>query len=151
MLLSSYNNSYHRSIKTLPTKVNLKNQNRIFYNLYGFYKKDGEQNLIKFKFKIGDYVRISIDKNLFEKGYTPNWSREIYIIDKIIPQQYPIYKINSLNGEELDTYYYDNELQKVYTQEFPYDTFEILKETESEYLVKQLNTESPDIEKWINK
>lgn len=151
LLLTSYNNSYHRSIKTLPIKVNTNNQNRIFYNLYGFYKKDGDDNLIKFKFKIGDYVRISIDKNIFEKGYTPNWSKEIFIIDKIIPKQYPIYKINSLNGEELGLFYYDTELQKVNTQEFPYDTYEILKENQSKYLVKQLNTDNSNIAIWINK
>ena len=35
------------------------------------------------KFKIGDYVRISKYKNIFAKEYTPNWSREVFVISKI--------------------------------------------------------------------
>ena len=35
------------------------------------------------KFKVGDHVRISKYKNIFAKGYTPNWSEEIFVIDKI--------------------------------------------------------------------
>ena len=35
------------------------------------------------KFKVGDHVRISKYKNIFAKGYTPNWSKEVFVISKI--------------------------------------------------------------------
>ena len=35
------------------------------------------------KFKIGDVVRISKYKNIFAKGYTPNWSEEVFVIKKV--------------------------------------------------------------------
>ena len=35
------------------------------------------------KFKVGDYVRISKYKNIFAKGYTTNWSEEIFVIRRI--------------------------------------------------------------------
>ena len=35
------------------------------------------------KFKVGDHVRISKYKNIFAKGYTPNWSEEVFVINKI--------------------------------------------------------------------
>ena len=37
----------------------------------------------KWKFKIGDNVRISKYKNVFAKGYTPNWSEETFVIKKV--------------------------------------------------------------------
>ena len=35
------------------------------------------------KFNVGDHVRISKYKNIFAKGYTPNWSEEIFVIEKV--------------------------------------------------------------------
>ena len=35
------------------------------------------------KFKIGDIVRISKYKNILAKGYTPNWSEEVFMIEKV--------------------------------------------------------------------
>ena len=34
------------------------------------------------KFKVGDYVKISKYKNIFSKGYAPNWSKEIFVVTK---------------------------------------------------------------------
>ena len=53
------------------------------------------------KFKVGDYVRISKYKNIFAKGYTPNWSEEVFIINKIKNTVPWIYAISYLNGEKL--------------------------------------------------
>ena len=70
------------------------------------------------KFKVGDYVRISKYKNIFAKGYTPNWSEKVFIIKKIrnaIPWTY----VNTdLNGEEIIGTFYENELQRTNQQEF---------------------------------
>ena len=64
------------------------------------------------KFKVGNRVRISKHKNIFAKGYMPNWSEEVFISSKIkntVPQ---IYVINDLNGEEITGTFYEKELQK---------------------------------------
>ena len=35
------------------------------------------------KFQVGDHVRISKYKNIFAKGYTPNWPEEVFLIKKV--------------------------------------------------------------------
>ena len=74
------------------------------YNEY-FNKKDP-------KFKFGDHVRISKYKNIFVKGYTPNWSEEVFIINKIKNTVPWTYAISDLNGEEITGSFYEKELQK---------------------------------------
>ena len=53
------------------------------------------------KFKIGDHVRISKYKNIFAKGYMPNWSEEVFIISKIKNTVPWTYIINNFNGKKL--------------------------------------------------
>ena len=65
------------------------------------------------KFKVGDYVRISKYKNIFAKGYSPNWSEEIFVIKKIKNTVPWTYVINDLNGEEIIGSFYEKELQKL--------------------------------------
>ena len=79
----------HRTIKMKPTDV--KSDTFIEYN--------EESNEKDPKFKIGDHVRISKYKNIFAKGYTPNWSEEVFVISKIKNTVPWTYIINDLNGE----------------------------------------------------
>ena len=60
---------------------------------------DKEVNDKKPKFKVGDNVKISKYKKNFVKGYTPNWSEEIFVIKKIKNTVPWTYVINDLNGE----------------------------------------------------
>ena len=53
------------------------------------------------KFKVGDHVRISIYKNIFAKGYTPNWSEELFAIKEVKNTIPWTDVINDLNGEKL--------------------------------------------------
>ena len=98
-----YNNTYHRTIKMKP--VDVKDNTYI-----DFEKEVNDKNP---KFKIGDHVRISKYKNIFSKGYIPNWSEEVYIISKIKNTIPWTYLINDLNGEEIIETFYEKELQKV--------------------------------------
>ena len=59
-----------------------------------------ESNKKNPKYKVSDHVRISKYKNIFAKGYTPNWSEEIFIVEKIKNTILWTYVINELNGEE---------------------------------------------------
>ena len=71
-----------------------------------------EHNEKRSRFKVRDRVRISKFKNIFAKGYTPNWSREIFIVNKINDTVPYTYNIKDLNDEEIIGSFYDRELQK---------------------------------------
>jgi 2-oxoglutarate dehydrogenase complex dehydrogenase (E1) component-like enzyme len=93
-LINSYNNSYHTSIKIEPLNVNKRNENEICKNLYGYHKNEGDASYLnKFKFQQGDFVRLSKIKKTFEKGYTRNFTREIFVVDIIIPKDPISYKL----------------------------------------------------------
>ena len=90
-IVKKYNNTCHKSIKMKP--VDIKDNTYI-----GFKKEVNDKNP---KFKAGDHVRISKYKNISAKGYTPNWSEEIFIIKKIENTVPWTYVLDDLNGEEI--------------------------------------------------
>ena len=61
------------------------------------------------KFKVNDRVRITKYKNIFSKGYTENWSREIFIIDSVLKTNLWTYKIKDQNGEKIIGSFYEKE------------------------------------------
>ena len=79
---------------------------------YAKYSKDSNSNKKNPKFKVGDHVRISKYKNIFAKGYTPNWSEEVFVVSKIKNTVPWTYVISDLNGEEITGSFYEKELQK---------------------------------------
>ena len=70
------------------------------------------------KFKVGGHVRISKYKNIFSKGYAPNWSEEIFVAKKIKNTVPWTYEICDLNGEEIVGSFYEKQLQKTNQKEF---------------------------------
>ena len=70
------------------------------------------------KFKVGNHVRISKYKNIFAKGYMPNWSEEVFVIKKVKNTISWTYVINDLNGREIIGTFYEKELQKTNQEEF---------------------------------
>ena len=85
-------------------------------NTYIEFKK--EVNDKDPKFKVGDHVRISKYKNIFSKGYTPNWSEEIFVIEEVKNTVPWTYVINDINGDEIIGKFYEKQLQKTNQQEF---------------------------------
>ena len=71
-----------------------------------------EVNNKDLKFKVGDHVRIFKNKSIFAKGYTPNWSEEVFVIKKVKNTVPWTYVTNNLNGEEYMGTFYEKELQK---------------------------------------
>ena len=71
-----------------------------------------DSNVTKPKFKVGDHVRISKYKNIFAKGYTQNWSEEVFVVSKIKDTVPWTYVISDLNGEPITGSFYEKELQK---------------------------------------
>ena len=87
-------------------------------NEYNNTYKDKEINNKDPKYKIGDRVRISKYKNIFAKGYMPNWSEEVFVIKKVENTVPWTYVIDDLNGEEIIGSFYEKELQKTSQEEF---------------------------------
>ena len=69
------------------------------------------------KFKVGDHVRISKYENIFAKGYTPNWSEDIFVISKIKNTVPWTYVISDLKVDEITGTFYEKELQKTNKKE----------------------------------
>ena len=63
------------------------------------------------KFKVGDIARISKYKNIFAKGYTQNWSEEVFVIEKVKDTVPWTYIIRDLKGEEIVRPFYEKELK----------------------------------------
>ena len=101
-IVNKYNNTVHRTIKMKPIDVTDDS----------FAEYNEESNKRNPKFKVGDHVRISKYKNIFTKGYTPNWSEEVFIISKIKNTVPWTYAINDLNGEQIIGTFCEKELQK---------------------------------------
>ena len=66
----------------------------------------------KLKFQVGDYVRNADKRNIFSKGYTSNWNRELFKVNEVLSTQPPRYKIEGINGEIIRGKYYEQELLK---------------------------------------
>ena len=71
------------------------------------------------KFKVGDHVRISKYKNIFAKGYSPNWSGEVFVIKEVKNTIPWTYVITDLSGEEIiGTFYEKKKILKTNQQGF---------------------------------
>ena len=100
-IVNKYNNTKHSTIKMKP--IDVKDNKRAYID---------EHNEKDSRFKVGDRVRISKFKNIFAKGYAPNWSKEIFIVDKINDTVPYAYNHKDLNNEKIIGSFYDRELQK---------------------------------------
>ena len=94
-IVNKYNNNVHRTIKTKPIDITS--------DYYAEYKKNVDKKGPKIK--VGDNVRISKYKNIFSKGYTPNWPEEV--INKIKNTVPWTYAIIDLNGEKITGSFYE--------------------------------------------
>ena len=101
-IVNKYNNAVHRTIKMKPIDATFDSYAE--YN-ESSYEKDP-------KFKVGDHGIISKYKNLFAKGYTPNWSEEVFVVSKIKNTVPWTYVVSDLNGEKVTESFYEKELQK---------------------------------------
>ena len=101
-IVNKYNNTVHRTIKMKPTDVASDSYAEYNENLN---KKDP-------KFKVSDHVRISKYKNIFAKGYAPNWSKEVFVVSRIKNTVPWTYVISDLDGEEITRSFYEKNCKK---------------------------------------
>ena len=102
-LLDDYNSKIHKTIGRTPAECS---------NLENIIMTSQKLNCKPPKFKVGDKVRISRIKGKFEKGYLPNWSEAIYIIN-LVKNTCPVtYVLEDTMGDLLEGSFYEQELLK---------------------------------------
>jgi hypothetical protein len=108
-IINNYNSTFHRSIKMAPNNVTFKNRKQVYKALYPDIKVRK-----KCKLKVGDSVRIALKKDIFEKGYTQSWSKEIYTINKIFQRNNVCwYRLIDQYGKRYPKYKYYHQLNLV--------------------------------------
>ena len=147
-LVDSYNNTYHRSIGHAPVTVSLLNVRTVRRKLYGEITSTAPK---KFKFRIGDHVRLSLWKHLFKKCYKMNWTEEIFQITRQLSGTPVVYTVQDLLERPIEGTFYEEELQKVKRP----GIFRIekvskkrTKNKKKEYLVRWSGY-GPDFDSWI--
>ena len=113
---------------------------------YAEYNKDS--NVTKLKFKVGDHVRISKYKNIFAKGYTQNWSEEVFVVSKIKDTLPWTYVISDLNGEKIAGSFYEKESQKTSQEKLRIE--KVIKRKSDKLYVKRKGYNN-SFNSWIDK
>ncbi len=144
-LIDEYNKTKHRTIKMRPIDVKSKKcEQKLLKTVF-----NNKFRLVKNKFKIGDFVRVSKYKGSFEKGYTPNWSPELFEIC-CVNRKYPVtYKLRDYKNCIIAGCFYEAELQKTKNNE-AFLIEKILKKNNKKVLVKWYGFDDSH-NSWINK
>ena len=114
-----------------PVEVTNENSHKVFRKLYPAKKN------IKPKFSVGQKVRISYYKNVFEKGYTQSFTEEIFTIDKVHQGNPPYYFLKDYDGDLYQGIFYDHELALVIAEEDRYFDVEKVLKTRTRKGVKE--------------
>lgn len=144
-LIDNYNSKKHRTIKMCPRDVNKTNENRLLTTVYEHIKIKP----LKTKFILNDCVRISKYKHLFAKGYTPNYTTEVFKIAAIQPTTPVTYILTDYKNQPISGAFYEAELCKA---KYP-DVFlveKIVRKTKNKFLVKWLGFGS-EHNSWISR
>ncbi|XP_031335677.1 uncharacterized protein LOC116165394 [Photinus pyralis] len=135
-----YNNTKHHTTGMRPVAVSPQTKLKVYEHIKIF----GKQHL-----KIGDVVRISKFKNIFEKGYTPNWSTELFKIINIRVSNPVHYLLEDMHGKPIAGGFYEYELQKTKNHDV-YLIEKVLKKRGNEIYVTWLGLDKSH-NQWINK
>ena len=93
----TYNNNIHSTISMTPVDAS-NNPDKVKYYISETASQINSTKATP-KFKVGDYVRNADKRNIFSKGYTSNWNRELFKVNEVLKTHPPTYKIEDINGE----------------------------------------------------
>lgn len=152
-VVEGINRSHHRTLGMSPIEAANSDKQTIFRKLYGC---DNERELLKhqarkkFRFTLGDHVRVPLVRQAFRKGYMQTFSDELY---KVVQQkktgERPTYVLENYDGERVRGSYYEPEMVLVSNS----DLYRVhilrtrMKKGKKEYLVRYVNF--PDQKEWI--
>ena len=101
------------------------------------------------RFKVGNSVRMSKFKTIFEKGYTPNWGTEVFKIVKVQQTNPVTYRLEDSCGKSIDGGFYEYELLRVANPDV-YLVEKVLRKRGNEVYVKWLGFDNSH-NSWIHK
>lgn len=136
-----------------PSEVDPDNEQQLLDTVYKYkhiIKAIPRRRRRHAKFKVGDYVRLSKYRMLFDKGYTPNWTTEIFKIRKIQYNTDPItYLLSDYEDKEIKGSVYTEELQRVKHPNI-YLVEKVIRSQKGKEYVKWLGF-GPEHNSWIKK
>lgn len=114
-LVYNYNHRPHSTLNGLaPSSINKKNESKLWKYMYIDKLKLSKRKKKGYKLKVGDQVRISHNKYTFQRDYHQKWTQEVFtIVYRFRKQGLNLYKLKDFLEEDIDGYFYDQELQKV--------------------------------------
>lgn len=142
-LINTYNNKVHHTVGMTPSEVNFSNEAFLLANVYSSKVKRKDKQ----RFKEGDFVRVSKKRTIFSRGYTPNWSTEVFKIINVRNTIPYTYLLDDLTGQPIQGAFYAQELQKTKYKDV-YLVEKILRRKNDKLYVKWLGFKKPS---WINK
>lgn len=145
-LVDKYNDTRHRTIGMKPKEVTKENEQDLFDRIYSKMKKVSHK---KPKFNVGDHVRVSKFKHVFEKGYTPNWTTEIFTVTRRHRASPLTYNLKDYQGQPIAGRFYEHELQRVKYPDI-YLVEKVLKRRGNQVYVKWLGFDNSH-NSWIDK
>lgn len=149
---NEYNTTKHSTTKLKPIEVKMKHEKQLLSTVYKRVPTVDAESLQRLRYKpryqVGDTVRISKQKNVFEKGYTANWTTELFKISDVNSTYPPTYNLSDLNERPILGCFYQEELQKT---EHPdvYLVEKILSKKKNKVYVKWLGFDDTH-NSWIN-
>lgn len=125
-IIQAYNATVHSATRMAPDSVTRENAKVARENLIKRYAPRKPKKHQRFKYKVGDLVRISREKKVFGKGYVDGFTTEIFRITRVSRSRDPfVYYLEDLNKEPIDCFFYAHELSKVSKSVLRDDEFEI--------------------------
>jgi hypothetical protein len=144
-IVQKYNNSKHRTIGMKPSEVKKTHEKKLLNTVYNRIKIVN----LSSKFHVGDHVRISKTRGVFDKKYMPNWSTEIFTIKKILLTNPNTYLLQDYQKQDIKGCFYQQQLQKVKHPDV-YLVEKILRRKNNKVFVKWLGFDSTH-NSWIDK
>jgi len=146
MLIKNYNNRYHRTIGMKPVNVNKSNEAYVLHRIKHTTKPAIDKRRPK-SFSEGDKVRISKYKQIFDKGYIPNWTNEVFTVFRVQPTTPKTYLLKDNTGELLQGGFYGHELLQSKVGDV-YLVEKVLKRKKDKVLVRWLGFDKKH-DSWI--
>ena len=118
----SYNQTYHRSIKRSPQSVKPTDSVELWKRQYDTLPMSNSNRrhvsaVPKFKYKVGDLVRVSFLRRPFQREYDERWSRELFVVNqRFMSDNIPQYFLKDYAGELVSGTFYSNQLKKAHEQ-----------------------------------